>query len=76
MAHISNATHIDVAGATVAHHCNHKDGTTSWRLDGHGGFGSVYLSGTVADLRAFGESVLRAAESFVAPVAREEAVQS
>lgn len=80
MADLSNITHIDISGATIEFHCVHNHGTTSWRLSGvpllRGG--TVYFTGTVTDLRAFGESMLRAADahpSRQAPVATEQAVQ-
>ena len=65
MSHVSAAIHVTLSSPVeVAHHCDHDDGTTSWRLDGldaHSGFNSIYFSCTVADLRAFGEAVLAAA---------------
>jgi hypothetical protein len=65
MADIFNTTHVALTGATVTHHCEHGHGRSSWRLESvDGGSDALYFTGTVTELKAFGESVLRAAEAF------------
>lgn len=48
----------------VEHHCNHEDGTASWRIDYDGmGCDSLYLTGTVDQLKAFRNLIQKALEA-------------
>lgn len=47
---------------TVARHCTHDDGQTTWRVEFLAFETVVYLHGTPAQLRGFGASIAEAAD--------------
>ena len=41
-------------------HCDHSDGTTSWRIEHEDAMHSLYIIGTPEQFRAFGEAIIAA----------------
>lgn len=60
---VSTITHIQLEGAALKHHCAHADDRYSWILNGLWE-AQVYFTGTVEELKAFGQHLQETAEHF------------
>ena len=59
MTSLYGSIHCDVADTVVMFHCDHDDGSTSYKVAVDGDHVVIYLSGTPEELGAFADAIVR-----------------